>query len=135
MTSTDDLIRPCEHSRHTAEQRFLRPPRSHRCRVVGLRAPLVFSVFGIRQDFADMAVRMPFAFKVVYAGVLVVRASVVALYAATPGASATALSFIASGHSSGLWCHIRSTGSPIMGRTSTALPSAWATFFFFRCQP
>ena len=38
----------------------------------------VFSVLGIRQDFADMAVRTPFAFKVVYASALVVGASVVA---------------------------------------------------------
>ena len=90
--STDDLIRALASAAGTRRERFLQAAlavtgaASLACALL-----LVFSVFGIRQDFADMAVRMPFAFKVVYTGALVFGASVVALYAATPGASATAL--------------------------------------------
>ena len=92
MTSTDDLIRSLASAAGTRRSASLQAAfavtgaASLACALL-----LVFSVIGIRQDFADMAVRLPFAFKVVYTGALVVGASVVALYAARPGASATAL--------------------------------------------
>ncbi|WP_426439693.1 NrsF family protein [Bradyrhizobium genosp. P] len=83
---------------------------------------LVFSVIGIRQDFADMAVRMPFAFKLAYTGVLVVGSSVVALYAATPGASATALYALSPAVILlTLGVIFDPTAFPIMGRTNTAV--------------
>src|SRR6266850_4582476 len=123
MTSTDDLIHSLASTAGTRQRGgslqaviAVSGAASLACALL-----LVFSVFGIRQDFADMAVRMPFAFKVVYAGVLVVGASVVALYAATPGASATAL-YALSPAVIFLACGVifDPTGSPIMGRTSTA---------------
>jgi hypothetical protein len=122
MTSTDDLIRSLASAAGTRRSASLQAAfavtgaASLACALL-----LVFSVFGIRQDFADMAVRMPFAFKVVYAGVLVVGASVVALYAATPGASASAqyamlpaVTLLACG------VIFDPTGFPIMGRTDVA---------------
>jgi hypothetical protein len=146
MTSTDDLIRSLASAAGTRQSASLQAAfavtgaASLACALL-----LVFSVFGIRQDFADMAVRMPFAFKVVYAGVLVMGASVVALYAATPGASATAL-YALSPAVILLACGVifDPTGSPIMGRTSTAfaicvghilflsLPAMILTFVFMR---
>ena len=74
MTSTDDLIRSLASAAGTRQSASLQAAfavtgaASLACALL-----LVFSVFGIRQDFADMAVRMPFAFKVVYAGALVYR--------------------------------------------------------------
>ena len=124
MTSTDDLI----HSLASTAGTRQRCPSLQAALAVSGAASLacalllVFSVFGIRQDFSDMAVRMPFAFKVAYSGALMAGASVVALYAATPGASATALYallpaaiFLACG------VMFDPTDFPIMGMTSTAV--------------
>ena len=80
MTSTDDLIRSLASTAGARRGASLQTAfavtgaASLACALL-----LVFSVIGIRQDFADMAVRLPFAFKVVYTGALVVGASVVAL--------------------------------------------------------
>jgi hypothetical protein len=146
MTSTDDLIRSLASTAGTRRSASLQAAvavtgaASLACALL-----LVFSVIGIRQDFADMAVRMPFAFKVVYTGALVVGASVVALYAATPGASATAL-YALSPAVILLACGVifDPTGFPIMGRTNTAvticvgrilflsLPAMILTFVFMR---
>jgi hypothetical protein len=146
MTSTDDLIR-CLSSAAGA-------PRSaslHAALAVTIAASLacalllVFSVIGIRQDFAEMAVRMPFWFKLAYTGALVFGTSVVALYAATPGASATALYALAPAvFFLALGVTFDPTGFPIMGRTNTAvafclssilflsLPAMILTFVFMR---
>ena len=146
MTSTDDLIRSLASAAGTRQSASLQAAfavtgaASLACALL-----LVFSVIGIRQDFADMAVRMPFAFKVVYTGALVLGASVVALYAATPGASASAqyallpaITLLACG------VIFDPTGFPIMGRTNTAfvfclrdilflsLPAMILTFVFMR---
>jgi hypothetical protein len=146
MTSTDDLIRSLASTAGTGRSASLQAAfavtgaASLACALL-----LVFSVIGIRQDFADMAVRMPFAFKVVYAVALVVGASVVALYAATPGASATALYAISPAVIL-LACGVifDPTAFPIMGRTNTAvaicvsrilflsLPAMVLTFVFMR---
>jgi hypothetical protein len=146
MTSTDDLIRSLASAAGTRQSASLQAAfavtgaASLACALL-----LVFSVFGIRQDFADMAVRMPFAFKVVYTGALVVGASVVALYAATPGASATALYALSPAVILlALGVIFDPTGFPIMGRTDTAivfclrailflsLPAMILTFVFMR---
>jgi hypothetical protein len=147
MTSTDDLI----HSlASTAGTRRSSASLQAALAVTGAASLacallLVFSVIGIRQDFADMAVRMPFAFKVVCTGALVFGASVVALYAATPGASATAL-YAISPAVIFLACGVifDPTAVPIMGRTNTAvafcvghilflsLPAMVLTFVFMR---
>jgi hypothetical protein len=146
MTSTDDLIHSLASTAGTQRSASLQAAftitaaASLACALL-----VVFSVIGIRQDFADMAVRMPFAFKVVYSSALVIGASVVALYAATPGASPTALYamlpaviFLACG------VMFDPTGFPIMGRTDTAvaicvgrilflsLPAMILTFIFMR---
>jgi hypothetical protein len=146
MTSTDDLIRSLANAAGRQRSASLRAAfavtgaASLACALL-----LVFSIIGIRQDFADMAVRMPFAFKVAYAGTLVVGASVVTLYAATPGASATALYALAPAVIL-LACGVifDPTGFPIMGRTNTAvticvarilflsLPAMILTFVFMR---
>ncbi|UPJ71920.1 DUF1109 domain-containing protein [Bradyrhizobium sp. 187] len=123
MTSTDDLI----HSlASTAGTRRRGASLQVVFAVTGVASLafallLLFSIIGIRHDFADMAVRMPFAFKVFYAGALVVGASVVALYAATPSASATALYAVLPA-TIFLACGVMfdPTGFPIMGMTSTA---------------
>jgi hypothetical protein len=138
MTSTDDLIH-CLASTAGTRQRgaslqaalVVTGAASLACALL-----LLFSVIGIRQDFADMAVRTPFAFKVVYAGALVVGASVVALYAATPGASATAL-YALSPAVILLACGVifDPTGFPIMGRTDAAVVICMGRIlFFYRCQ-
>jgi hypothetical protein len=147
MTSTDDLIHALASTAGTRQggaslqaALAITGAASLACALL-----LLFSVIGIRQDFADMAVRMPFAFKVVYAGALVVGASVVALYAATPGASANAL-YALSPAVILLACGVifDPTGFPIMGRSSTAvavcmgrilflsLPAMILTFIFMR---
>ena len=144
MTRTDDLIRSLASTAGMRRSASLQAAftvtgaASLACALL-----LVFSIIGIRQDFADMAVRMPFAFKVVYTGALVVGASVVALYAATPGASATALYALLPAVIL-LACGVifDPTGFPIMGRTDTAvaicvgrilflsLPAMMLTFVF-----
>jgi hypothetical protein len=147
MTSTDDLIRSLASTAGTRRRSAslqaalaLTSAASLACALL-----LVFSVIGIRQDFADMAVRMPFAFKLAYTGALVIGASVVALHAATPGASTTppyalspAVILLAVG------VIFDPTGFPIMGRTNTAvvfcvsailflsLPAMILTFVFMR---
>ena len=132
MTGTDDLIRSLASTAGARRSASLQTAfavtgaASLACALL-----LVFLVIGIRPDFADMAVRMPFAFKVVYAGVLVVGASVVALYAATPGASATAVYalspaviFLALG------VLFDPTGFPITGRTNTAVVFCVSSILF-----
>jgi hypothetical protein len=123
MTRTDNLIRSLASTagtRRNAAVQFAFAVTGAASLVCALL--LVFSVIGIRHDFADMAVRMPFAFKVVYTGALVVGASVVALYAATPGASATAL-YAQLPPAIILACGVilDPTAVPIMGRTNTAV--------------
>src|SRR5262245_20949042 len=92
MTSTEDLIRSLASKAGARRTASLQAPfavtgaASLACALL-----LLFSFIGIRHDFADMAVRMPFVFKLAYTGSLVVGTSIVALYAAAPGASATAL--------------------------------------------
>jgi hypothetical protein len=147
MTSTDDLIHSLASTAGTQQRAVSLQAALAATGAASLACALflLFSVIGIRQDFADMAVRMPFAFKVVYAGALVVGAWVVALYAATPGASATAL-YALSPVAILLACGVifDPTGFPIMGRTSAAvaicmgrilflsLPAMILTFVFMR---
>jgi hypothetical protein len=147
MTSTDDLIHSLASTAGTRQRGASLQAVIAVSGAASLACALlvVFSVFGIRQDFADMAVRMPFAFKVAYSGALVAGASVVALYAATPGASATAL-YALSPAVLLLACGVifDPTGFPIMGRTDTAvaicvgrilflsLPAMMLTFVFMR---
>ena len=134
MTSTDDLIRSLARAAGTRRSASLQATvaftgaASLACALL-----LVFSVIGIRQDFADMAVRMPFAFKVVYTGALVMGASVVALYALSPAVVLLACGVI-----------FDPTAFPIMGKTNTAvafcvggilfvsLPAMILTFVFMR---
>jgi hypothetical protein len=124
MTSTDDLIRSLASTAGTRPRGV-----SHQTALAVTSAAalacallLVFSVVGIRQDFIDMAVRMPFAFKVLYSCTLVAGAAVVAFYTATPGASSIAwyamlpaVIFLACG------AIFDPTGFPIMGRTDAAV--------------
>ena len=147
MTSTDDLIHALASTAGTRQRGASLQAALAVTGAASLACALllVFSVFGVRQDFTDMAVRMPFAFKVTYSGALVAGASVVTLYAATPGASATAsyallpaVIFLACG------VMFDPTGFPIMGMTSTAvatcvgrilflsLPAMILTFVFMR---
>jgi hypothetical protein len=146
MTSTDDLIRSLASTAGTQRSTSLEVAfAATGAASLAFALLLVFSIIGIRQDFTDMAVRVPFAFKVVYAGALVVGASVVALYAATPGASATALNALSPAVIL-LACGIvfDPTGFPIMGKTNAAvaicvgrilflsLPAMILTFAFMR---
>jgi hypothetical protein len=132
MTSTDDLIRSLASAAGTRRSASLRSALA----VTGVASLacallLVFSVIGIRQDFAEMAVRMPFGFKLAYTGALVVGASVVALYAATPGASATALYALSPAVIlSALGVIFDPTAFPIMGRTDTAVASCVGAILF-----
>jgi hypothetical protein len=132
MTSTDDLIRSLASAPgagRSASPRFafaVTDAASLACALL-----LVFSVIGIRHDFADMAVRMPFAFKLAYTGSLVLGTSVVALYAATPGASPSALYallpaviLLATG------VIFDPTAFPIMGRTNTAVAFCVSSILF-----
>ena len=123
MTSTDDLIRSLASTAGMRRSASLKTAFA----VTGAASLacvllLVLSVIGVRQDFADMAVRMPFAFKVAYTGAVVVGTSAVALYAATPGASATAL-YALSPAVILLFLGVifDPTGFPILGRTNTAV--------------
>jgi hypothetical protein len=147
MTSTDDLIHSLASTAGTTQRGASLQAALAVTGAASLACALllVFSVIGIRQDFADMAVRTPFAFKVVYAGALVLGASAVALYAATPGSSATAL-YALSPAIILLACGVifDPTGFPIMGRTDAAvaicvgrilflsLPAMILTFVFMR---
>jgi hypothetical protein len=145
MTSTDDLIRFLASTAGTQRSGSLKAAFAVTAAASLVCALLlVFLIIGIRQDFADMAVRMPFAFKVVYSVALVAGASAVALYAATPGASASAqyamlpaITLLACG------VIFDPTGFPIMGRTDAAaicvgrilflsLPAMILAFVFMR---
>jgi hypothetical protein len=132
MTSTDDLIRSLASTAGTRRSTSLQAAFA----VTGAASLacaflLVFSVIGIRQDFADMALRLPFAFKLVYTGALVLGALVVALYAATPGASATALYAISPAVILLAWGVIFDpTGFPIIGRTNTAVAFCVGSILF-----
>jgi hypothetical protein len=132
MTSTDDLIRALASAAGTRRSASLQAAlavtaaASLACAVL-----LVFSVIGIRQDFADMAVRLPFAFKLAYTGALVLGSSVVALYAATPGASATALYALSPAVILlALGVIFDPTAFPIMGKTNTAVAFCVGTILF-----
>jgi hypothetical protein len=132
MTSTDDLIRSLASAAGARRSASLQAAfavagaASLACALL-----LVFSVIGIRHDFADMAVRMPFGFKLAYTGALVVGSSVAALYAATPGASATAL-FAMLPAVILLACGVTfdPTAFPIMGRTDTAVVLCVSSILF-----
>jgi hypothetical protein len=93
MTSTDDLIHALAGTAGTRRRDGSLQAAFAVTGAVSLTCALllVFLVFGVRQDFADMAVRLPFEFKLAYTAALVVGSFVVTLYAATPGASPTAL--------------------------------------------
>jgi hypothetical protein len=132
MTSTDDLIRSLASTagaRRSASLRFafaVTGAASLACALL-----LVFSVIGIRPDFADMAVRMPFAFKLAYTGSLVVGAFVVALYAATPGASTTALyALLPAIILLAMGVTFDPTAFPILGRTNTAVAFCVSSILF-----
>jgi hypothetical protein len=132
MTSTDDLIRSLASAPGAGRSASLRfafavaGAASLACALV-----LVFSVIGIRHDFADIAVRMPFAFKLAYTGSLVVGASVVALYAATPGASPTALyALLPALILLAIGVIFDPTAFPIMGRTDTAVAFCVGSILF-----
>jgi hypothetical protein len=132
MTSTDDLIRSLASAAGAR-----RSPSLQAAFAVTAAASLVcalllvFSVIGLRPDFADMAVRMPFAFKLAYTGSLVVGTSIVALYAATPGASLTALYALAPAVIFlVLGVIFDPTAFPIMGRTNTAVAFCVSSILF-----
>jgi hypothetical protein len=132
MTSTDDLIRSLASAAGARRSASLQTAfavtgaASLACALL-----LVFLVIGIRPDFADMAVRMPFGFKLAYTGSLVVGTSVVALYAATPGASATALyALLPAVIFLALGVLFDPTGFPIMGRTNTAVVFCVSSILF-----
>jgi hypothetical protein len=92
---------------------------------------VVFSVIGIRPDLAEMAFRMPFGFKLAYTGALVVGTFIVALYAATPGASATALYALSPALILlALGVIFDPTAFPIMGRTGTAVAFCVSSILF-----
>jgi hypothetical protein len=123
MTSTDDLIRSLASTAGARRSVSLQAAfavagaASLACALL-----LVFSVIGIRHDFADMAVHLPFGFKLAYTGSLAVGTFVVALYAATPGASATALyAWSPTVILLALGVLFDPTAFPIMGRTNTAV--------------
>jgi hypothetical protein len=132
MTSTDDLIHSLASTAGARQSASLRTAlavtaaASLACAVL-----LVVSVIGIRQDFADVAVRMPFAFKLAYTGSLVVGTFVVALYAATPGASAAALyALLPAVILLALGVVFDPTAFPIMGRTDTAVAFCVSSILF-----
>jgi hypothetical protein len=132
MTSTDDLIHSLASTAGTRRSASLQAAfavtgaASLACALL-----LVFSVIGIRQDFADMAVRMPFAFKVACTSALVVGSSVVAIYAATPGSSATALyALLPAVILLALGVIFDPTAFPIMGRTNTAVAFCVGSILF-----
>ena len=132
MTSTDDLIRSLASTAGARRSVALQTAFAVTGAVsLACALLLVFLVIGIRPDFADMAVRMPFGFKLAYTGALVVGTSVVALYAATPGASATALfALLPAVIFLALGVLFDPTGFPIMGRTNTAVVFCVSSILF-----
>jgi hypothetical protein len=123
MTSTDDLVRSLASAAGTRRSVSLRDALAITGAVsLACALILVFSVIGSHPDLADMALSIPFWFKLAYTGSVVVGTSVVALYAATPGASATALYALAPAVIF-LACGVifDPTAFPIMGRSDTAV--------------
>jgi hypothetical protein len=88
MTSTDDLVRSLASAAGTRRSVSLQAALAITSAVSLI---LVFSVIGSRPDLAIVGISIPLWFKLAYTGSVVVGTSVVAVYAATPGASATAL--------------------------------------------
>ncbi len=132
MTSTDDLIRSLAGAAGTRRSASLlatfavTAAASLACALL-----LVSSLIGIRPDFAEMAVRMPFAFKLAYTGSLVIGTFVVALYAATPGASRRALyALLPAVIFLALGVIFDPTAFPIMGRTNTAVAVCVSSILF-----
>ena len=123
MTNTDDLIRSLASTAGTRRSASLRAALAMTgAALLACALLLVFTVIGVRADFAYMAVRMPFGFKLAYTGALVVGSFVVALYAATPGASATTLyALLPAVILLALGVIFDPTAFPIMGRTDTAV--------------
>jgi hypothetical protein len=132
MTSTDDLIHSLASAAGARRSASLQTALAVTAAVsLACALLLVVSVIGIRQDFADMAVRMPFAFKLVYTGSLVVGTLVVALYAATPGASASALyALLPVVVLLAVGIIFDPTAFPIMGRTETAVAFCVSSILF-----
>jgi hypothetical protein len=123
MRSTDDLVRSLASAAGTPRSVSLRAALAITGAVsLACALILVFSVIGSRPDLADMAVSIPFWFKLAYTGSVVVGTSVVALYAATPGASAIALYALAPAVIF-LACGVifDPNAFPIMGRSDTAV--------------
>lgn len=123
MTSTDDLIHSLANAAGARRSASLRAALAFAGAASLVCALLlVFSVIGIRHDFADLAVRLPFGFKLAYTGSLVFGTFVVALYAATPAASAGALyALTPTVILLALGIIFDPTAFPIMGRTNTAV--------------
>lgn len=122
MTSTDDLIHSLASEAGTRQSASLQAFAITGAASLACALILVISVLGVRPDFAEMAVRMPFAFKLLYTGSLIVGTFVVALYAATPGTSATALlAMLPAIILAASAVIFDPTGFPIMGRTDTAV--------------
>jgi hypothetical protein len=132
MTSTDDLIHSLASAAGARRSASLQTALAVTAAVsLACALLLVVSVIGIRQDFADMAVRMPFAFKLVYTGSLVVGTLVVALYAATPGASGSALyALLPAVVLLAVGIIFDPTAFPIMGRTETAVAFCVSSILF-----
>ena len=124
MTRTDDLVRSLASEVGTRRSVSIQAALAITGAVsLACALILVFLVIGSRPDLADMAVSIPFWFKLGYTGSVVVGTSVVALYAATPGASAAALYALAPAVIF-LACGVifDPTAFPIMGRSDTAFP-------------
>jgi hypothetical protein len=124
MTRTDDLVRSLASEVGTRRSVSIQAALAITGAVsLACALILVFLVIGSRPDLADMAVSIPFWFKLGYTGSMVVGTSVVALSAATPGASAAALYALAPAVIF-LACGVifDPTAFPIMGRSDTAVP-------------
>jgi hypothetical protein len=124
MTRTDDLVRSLASEVGTRRSVSIQAALAITGAVsLACALILVFLVIGSRPDLADMAVSIPFWFRLGYTGSVVVGTSVVALSAATPGASAAALYALAPAVIF-LACGVifDPTAFPIMGRSDTAVP-------------
>jgi hypothetical protein len=132
MTSTDDLIRSLASEAGARPSVCLEAAFAFAVAAsLACALLLVFSVIGIRHDFAEMVVRAPFGFKLAYTGALVFGASVVAVYAATPVASATALYALSPAVMLlALGVIFDPNAGPIMGRTNTAVAHCVGSILF-----
>jgi hypothetical protein len=132
MTSTDDLIRSLASEAGAQRSASLQTAFAIAGAVsLACALLLVFSAIGIRPDFAEMAVRLPFAFKLAYTGSLVVGTFVIALYAARPGASASALYALSPAVILlALGVILDPTAFPIIGRTNTAVVHCVSSILF-----